>query len=128
MWCGGSAEALGRLNRSISEQKVLTITAFRMVPVAPYSLINLAAGAEGVPFRDFVVGTSLGRSPGVVGITFPQQTILNPSTTNLIVLCETLVFVLSGILGLHRWSPVSKSQRKEKFCGWRQPKHLAELR
>jgi phospholipase D1/2 len=40
-----------------------------MVPVAPYSLINLAAGAGGVPFRDFVVGTSLGMSPGVVGIT-----------------------------------------------------------
>lgn len=35
------------------------LTAFRMVPVAPYSLINLAAGAGGVAFCDFVVGTSL---------------------------------------------------------------------
>ena len=103
-----------------------------MVPVAPYSLINLAAGAGGVPFRDFVVGTSLGMSPGVVGITFfgkqLEQTILNPRTTNLIVLFETPVLVLGDILGLRRWITGKQLPKKRKFCGWRRPKHLAELR
>ncbi len=103
-----------------------------MVPVVPYSLINLAAGAGGVAFRDIVAGTSLGMSPGVVGITFfgkqLDQTILDPSATNLFVLFETLVLVLGGILGLRRWITGKQLPKKRKFCGWRLPKHLAELR
>jgi phospholipase D1/2 len=110
---------LGRINRLISEQGVLAITAFGMVPVAPYSIINLAAGAGDVPFRDFVVGTSLGMSPGVVGITFfgkqLEQTILNPSSINLIVLFGTLVLMLGGIFGLRRWITSKQLPRKRRI-------------
>ena len=72
-------------------------------------------------------------SPGVVGITFfgkqLDQTILDPSATNLFVLFETLVLVLGGILGLRRWITGKQlPTKKRKFCGWRLPKHLAELR
>jgi hypothetical protein len=34
--------------------------------------------------------------------------------------------MLGGILACAAGLPVSNS--KEKFCGWRKPKHLAELR
>ena len=102
-----AGRSLNRVNRLLSEQGVLAITAFRMIPVAPYSLINLAAGAGGVPFRDFVLGTSLGMTPGVIGITFfakqLEQTILSPTFINLIVLLGTLVLMPVSILGLRRW-------------------------
>jgi phospholipase D1/2 len=102
-----AGRSLNRVNRLISKQGVLAVTAFRMVPVAPYSLINLAAGADGVPFRDFVIGTSLGMSPGVIGITFfakqLEQTLRNPGVINLIILLGTLVLMLTGIAGLRRW-------------------------
>jgi uncharacterized membrane protein YdjX (TVP38/TMEM64 family) len=58
------------MNRLISKHGALAVAAVRMIPVAPYSLVNLAAGAVRVPFREFVVGTFLGMSPGVFGITF----------------------------------------------------------
>jgi phosphatidylserine/phosphatidylglycerophosphate/cardiolipin synthase-like enzyme/uncharacterized membrane protein YdjX (TVP38/TMEM64 family) len=114
-----AGRSLNRVNRLIAKQGVLAITAFRMVPVAPYSLINLAAGAGGVPFRDFVVGTSLGMSPGVIGITFfakqLEQTILSPSIINLIVLLGTLVLMLAGIVGLRRWITSKQLPRKRRI-------------
>jgi phospholipase D1/2 len=65
-----AGKRLNRVNRLISKQGALAVTAVRMIPIAPYSLVNLAAGAVGVPFRDFVLGTLLGMSPGVVGSHF----------------------------------------------------------
>jgi phospholipase D1/2 len=113
-----AGRSLNRVNRLISKQGVLAVTAFRMVPVAPYSLINLAAGADGVPFRDFVIGTSLGMSPGVIGITFfakqLEQTLRNPGVINLIVLFGTLVVMLTGIAGLRRWITSKQLPRKRK--------------
>jgi len=74
----------------------------------------------------------LGMSPGVLGITFfgkqLEQTILNPSTTNLIALFGTLVLVLAGIFGLRRWITGKQLPKKRRIFGWRQPKHLAKLR
>jgi len=98
---------LHRVNRVITKQGILAVTAFRLIPVAPYSLVNLAAGAGGVPFRDFVLGTSLGMSPGVIGITFfakqLEQTVTSPNITNVFILIGTLILMLAGIVGLRRW-------------------------
>jgi uncharacterized membrane protein YdjX (TVP38/TMEM64 family) len=109
---------LNRVNRLISEQGVLAVTAFRMIPVAPYSLVNLAAGAGGVPIRDFVVGTLLGMTPGVVGITFfakqLEKTISSPSILNLFVLLGTLVLMLGAIVGLRGWIASKRTPWKRR--------------
>jgi phospholipase D1/2 len=101
----------------ISKQGVLAVTAVRMVPVAPYSLVNLAAGAARVPFRDFILGTLLGMSPGVVGITFftgqLEQMIRRPSVLSLLVLIGILLLMFGGIIGLRRWI-TSKQGRRER--------------
>ncbi len=102
-----AGQRLNRINRLISKHGVLAVAAVRMVPVAPYSLVNLAAGAVHVPFRDFVLGTLLGMSPGVVGITVLEnqleQTIESPSLTTLAMLVATILVSLLGILGFRRW-------------------------
>jgi phospholipase D1/2 len=114
-----AGKRLNRVNRLISKQGALAVTAVRMLPVAPYSLVNLTAGAAGVPFRDFVLGTLLGMSPGVVGITFfakqLEQTILSPGLFNLFVLLGTLVLMLAGIVGLRRWITSKQSPGKRRI-------------
>jgi uncharacterized membrane protein YdjX (TVP38/TMEM64 family) len=98
---------LNRVNRLIARQGVLAVTAVRLVPIAPYSLVNLAAGAAKVPFRDFFYGTLLGMSPGIVGITFLteqlEQLIRSPNALNVAVLLVTVLLMLLGIAGLRRW-------------------------
>jgi uncharacterized membrane protein YdjX (TVP38/TMEM64 family) len=40
-----------------------------MLPIAPFTFINLAAGASHVKFADFLAGTFLGMAPGILVIT-----------------------------------------------------------
>jgi phospholipase D1/2 len=40
----------------------------RLVPVLPFSLVNLSCGSMRVPFVRFVVGTVVGMLPGMVGV------------------------------------------------------------
>jgi phospholipase D1/2 len=37
----------------------------RLVPVAPFSIVNLAAGAICIPPLDYILGTALGLLPGL---------------------------------------------------------------
>ena len=49
-------------------------TQISTVPVAPFSLVNVAAGSIGIPFRDYLFGTFLGLAPGTVLIcVFGQE-------------------------------------------------------
>jgi uncharacterized membrane protein YdjX (TVP38/TMEM64 family) len=42
----------------------------RIVPAGNFSLMNMAAGAIGIPFRDFIVGNGLGMLPVLIVLTF----------------------------------------------------------
>jgi phospholipase D1/2 len=48
------------LRARLQKRGVLTMAAIRLVPAGNFSLMNVAAGAIGIPFRDFLVGNGLG--------------------------------------------------------------------
>jgi uncharacterized membrane protein YdjX (TVP38/TMEM64 family) len=58
------------LSRRIARRGLLAMLFVRIVPIAPFSIINLVAGASHLAFRDFVIGTILGIAPGTVIIVF----------------------------------------------------------
>jgi len=53
----------------LADRGILAVALVRQVPIAPFTLISLAAGASHIRFRDYVIGTLLGMGPGVVVIT-----------------------------------------------------------
>lgn len=57
---------LNRVTRRIAEKGVLAVAAVRLVPVAPFTVVNLVAGASGIRFTDFLLGTALGLLPGLI--------------------------------------------------------------
>lgn len=96
-----------RLHGLISKHGVLTVATIRMLPVAPYSVVSLAAGAARVRFQDFVLGTAIGMSPAVTGITLfeteLEKMIRNPSGMTLAVTATILTLMLLGAAWLRRW-------------------------
>ncbi|MGE5766150.1 MAG: VTT domain-containing protein [Bacteroidota bacterium] len=60
---------VNRATRALAKRGVLSIAALRMLPVAPFTFVNLAAGASRVPFLDYLAGTVLGMAPGILVIT-----------------------------------------------------------
>ena len=55
-----------RVRRSIIRHSVLAVTSIRLVPIAPFTLVNLVAGASRIPFVDYLLGTMLGMAPGLL--------------------------------------------------------------
>jgi phospholipase D1/2 len=47
----------------------LTVLSMRIVPIAPFTVVNLIIGASGIGFRDFILGSLVGRIPGIVTLT-----------------------------------------------------------
>jgi len=64
-WGGAPVRKLDRL---LESRGVIAVFLLRKVP-APFSLANMLCGASGITFRDFLLGTFLGMSTGVVLIT-----------------------------------------------------------
>ncbi|MDN5923639.1 MAG: TVP38/TMEM64 family protein [Xanthomonadales bacterium] len=57
---------LGRLRAALARHGMLAIIILRIVPVAPYSIVNLAAGAMRLHRRDYLIGTAIGMAPSAV--------------------------------------------------------------
>src|SRR6056297_722681 len=47
-----------------------SLAGLRLIPIAPFTVINLLAGASRVKLKDFLLGTLLGMGPGTVLICF----------------------------------------------------------
>lgn len=56
---------INRLSRLLARRGVVAMTVVRLLPVAPFSLINVVAGASQISLRDFLLGTFLGMAPGI---------------------------------------------------------------
>ncbi|CAL8970911.1 TVP38/TMEM64 family inner membrane protein YdjZ [Rhodoplanes serenus] len=60
---------LNKIRRKITRRGVLAVAAIRVLPIAPFTVINLLSGAGGVRFADFMGGTLLGLTPGLVAMS-----------------------------------------------------------
>ena len=58
------------ISRKVAKQGVIFIALLRLLPIAPFTVINTVAGASHVRFKDFFLGTLLGSIPGTVAVTF----------------------------------------------------------
>lgn len=57
-----------RIQERIVGRGILAVVVIRMIPIAPYSIVNVVAGASTLPLRDFMVGTLLGITPGILAM------------------------------------------------------------
>jgi uncharacterized membrane protein YdjX (TVP38/TMEM64 family) len=63
-----SGGSLHRLSERLARRGILTIITVRVVPVAPFTVVNLFAGASHIRFRDYLIGTVVGMLPGVAAM------------------------------------------------------------
>jgi uncharacterized membrane protein YdjX (TVP38/TMEM64 family) len=63
-----AGEQVTRLGKRFVKHGILFVIALRMLPIAPFAIINMAVGISSIHLRDFVLGTILGMMPGTVVI------------------------------------------------------------
>jgi phosphatidylserine/phosphatidylglycerophosphate/cardiolipin synthase-like enzyme/uncharacterized membrane protein YdjX (TVP38/TMEM64 family) len=98
---------VNRLSRKLSERGVLTIITLRIVPVAPFTVINIIAGASNIRLRDFAVGSFIGMVPGVIAISLLADRIIaslrKPSVESVLVLVAVIALIVISLAGLRYW-------------------------
>ena len=96
-----------RISRTLAKKGVLTVVTVRMLPVAPFSILNAVAGASHIRTRDFVVGTLLGELPGLIGLALfldqVTETIRHPGFGSILLLGVIAVGIVLTAWALGRW-------------------------
>jgi len=96
------------LNALVARRGLLAVVAVRLVPAAPFAVVNLLLGATRVGWGAFLLGNVLGMLP-MVGITAwlaPQilAQIQQPSGTGWAFVVAVLLLVAGATWGLKRWA------------------------
>jgi phospholipase D1/2 len=104
-WIAGSR--LSRVQRQISRHGFLSVLFARIVPIAPFVIVNLVAGAIQVRVRDFVLGTLVGMSPGISAIVLLenqlQRALEDPGIGSITLLLGLAIFFALMGWAFYRW-------------------------
>jgi uncharacterized membrane protein YdjX (TVP38/TMEM64 family) len=66
-----------RLSLRIARRGVIAMIIVRTLPLAPYSVVNIVAGASHIRQSDFLVGTVIGMLPGIfLTTTFAENLVM----------------------------------------------------
>jgi len=113
-WIGPWIRRLGmRFNRS----GIVSVMIARNIPIAPFTLVNVVAGAANIRFRDYVLGTLLGMGPMIAALTVLgdrlRGVVEDPTVMNVLLLCLAIGvwFVIGlGLQMLSNWLVVARCQ------------------
>ena len=89
---------LNTVSRKLARRGLLAVVLVRLVPVAPYTVVNLVAGASNIRLGDFLLGTLIGLLPGVLGTVVFVDRIVATLRQPGFVTFATLA-VIAGLLG-----------------------------
>ena len=102
-----SRRKLNRLSEALRHRGLLAITAVRLVPVAPFAVVGLVAGAIRIRLWHYALGTFLGNLPGVLAATiFGRQiaaALEDPAKIDWWVVGGLIAALLFGTIALWKW-------------------------
>jgi len=111
---------INRVNQRLSQAGLMAVITFRVIPVAPFSLLNLIAGVSAISLRDFILGTSIGIIPGIVALSFTSDRLLaslrRPDLVNFAVLFVVVTALGAGLVVFRKWIR-QRSTSKQQHTG-----------
>jgi len=97
---------VNRLSRRIAKRGILAMAIIRILPIAPFTVVNVIAGASHIGLRDYMLGTALGMSPGIIlTVTFVHHlaaAIRDPSPETFAILAAVGVLLIAIAIGLQK--------------------------
>lgn len=96
--CHLAGDRVNQLSARLARRGILSVIIIRMLPVAPFAIVNLIAGSTHITMRDFMIGTLVGMLPGGLAIAFLGNYISDIASSShgstLLVIGFALLFVL----------------------------------
>jgi phospholipase D1/2 len=93
-----AGKQLNRVSRRLAKQGMFAVVALRILPVTPFAVVGLVAGASRVRFADYALGTLLGALPtaALVGLLVDRLVAAVRSPDPVTVAVSAVVFGLAG--------------------------------
>ena len=112
-WIG--SDRLDRISREIANADFMDLFLFRLIPVTPFSTINVICGALEIPIMRFAAATMASIAPGATLIVLFERSIMafarNMSWQTGLGLSAALATVVGGALLLRRWAARRRNSR-----------------
>lgn len=98
---------INMLSQRMARRGLIAVILVRLVPVAPFAVVNMVAGASHIRLRDLVLGTAIGITPGTLAmVLFVDQitaALRAPTPVTFVLLGLTVLLIAVGAWGLQRW-------------------------
>ncbi len=95
------------VSQRLAQQGLWAVIVVRVVPVAPFAIVNMVAGSTRISLRDMLLGTLIGMSPGtLVMALFVDQIVeamRRPSAATFGILLLTVLLIVAGAVGVRYW-------------------------
>lgn len=112
------------LSRRMARHGLFAVLVVRVIPVAPFTIVNMVAGASHIRFKDFMLGTLLGMTPGILAVPLFADRIAavlrDPSPSTLAMLATAMAVIVLGAWKFRNWL-VRKSRASGKGTGTNEP-------
>lgn len=103
-----SGPRFGALRRALKRRGILSVAVVRVLPIAPFAAVNLAAGAIGVRLRDFLIGTVVVMAPGILGMSVAIDRLVaalqSPTPVSTTIVLAIVLALAAAAVGLGRWA------------------------
>jgi uncharacterized membrane protein YdjX (TVP38/TMEM64 family) len=97
-----------RFERKVGQAGIIGVATMRLLPVAPFTVVNVISGAFQVRIRDYLFGSLLGLAPGILVINLfayqMESAVRNPGLGSFALLAGLVVISGMGFLWLRRKS------------------------
>jgi phosphatidylserine/phosphatidylglycerophosphate/cardiolipin synthase-like enzyme/membrane protein DedA with SNARE-associated domain len=97
---------LNRITRRLAKKGTVAIAVIRLLPIAPFSVVNAVAGASHIRLREFLLGTVLGMFPGIVAtVVFVDRVaavVTDPGLPTFLMLAAFILLIVAIALFVHR--------------------------
>jgi uncharacterized membrane protein YdjX (TVP38/TMEM64 family) len=98
---------INRLSHKLSQRGIMAVVTVRIVPVAPFAVVNIIAGASEIRLRDFAIGSFIGLIPGTLAIgAVASQLIValrHADPPGFVGLATVVVLAGAGVFWIRRW-------------------------
>lgn len=95
-----------RLSARLARHGILAVAVVRIVPVAPYTVINLVAGATHIGRLPYLAGTAIGMLPGILLYAFFLDRVIavlrTPSPSSYALLAGAIALIVALALTIRR--------------------------
>jgi phospholipase D1/2 len=113
-----SGSRVYRVSRAFAAKGILAVAMLRLLPVAPFSIVNAIAGASHIRAKDFFVGTVIGEMPGLLSLALfidqVSEAVRHPGPASFGLLAAITGLILLSVFALNRWNQAREAEQGQR--------------